>query len=94
MRAPASAVPACTGSTALAAGLEEVAHGQGRDDRERLERWASQVSGRGACRHPDGVSRFVVSTLAVFDDEFTLHLRKGRCSGRDRAVLPTGEPQR
>jgi hypothetical protein len=35
-----------------------------------------------------------VSTLAVFEDEFTLHLKKGRCSGRDRAVLPTMEPQR
>ena len=86
--------PCVHGLEALAAGLEEVAHGQGRDDRERLERWAGQVSGRGACGHPDGVSRFVMSTLAVFDDEFTLHLRKGRCSGGDRAVLPTVEAQR
>ena len=81
--------PCVHGLEALAAGVEQAAHAQGRDDRDRLERWAGQVAARGACRHPDGVSRFVLSTLAAFEDEFTLHLRKGRCSGRDRAVLPT-----
>ena len=86
--------PCVHGLAALASGLEQVARSRGRDDRERLERWADQVTARGACRHPDGVSRFVLSTLAAFEDEFTLHLRKGRCSGRDRAVLPSGRSTR
>ncbi len=86
--------PCLHGLAALAAGLEQVAHAQSRDHRDRLERWAGQVAARGACRHPDGMSRFVLSTLAAFEDEFTLHLRKGRCSGRDRAVLPLGHPKR
>jgi NADH:ubiquinone oxidoreductase subunit F (NADH-binding) len=85
--------PCVHGLEALATGLEDIAHGQGRDGRDRLVRWAGQVTGRGACRHPDGVARFVMSTLAVFEDEFTLHSRKGRCSGRDRAILPTAEPR-
>lgn len=82
--------PCVHGLAALASGLEQIAHGRARDQRDRLERWAGQVTARGACRHPDGVARFVTSTLEVFDDELSLHLRKGRCSGTDRAVLPAG----
>jgi NADH:ubiquinone oxidoreductase subunit F (NADH-binding) len=82
--------PCVHGLAALASGLEQIAHGQTRDDRPRLARFAAQVTARGACRHPDGVARFVSSALDVFDDELSLHLRKGRCSGGDRAVLPVG----
>ena len=56
-------------------------------DLERLVRWSGQLAGRGACRHPDGAARFVASALDVFADEVDLHLR-GRCSGRNRMVLP------
>ena len=37
------------------------------------------MDGRGACRHPDGVTRFVRSALSVFTDEATLHCRRGPC---------------
>jgi NADH:ubiquinone oxidoreductase subunit F (NADH-binding) len=80
--------PCVHGLEALAAGLEQIAHGQSHDSRDRLARWTRQVTARGACRHPDGAARFVSSALDVFSDELTLHLRKGRCSGTDRAVLP------
>ncbi|MBO0885766.1 MAG: hypothetical protein J2O38_00105 [Acidimicrobiales bacterium] len=43
-----------------------------------LERWAGQVEGRGACRLPDGSTRFVRSALRVFAEHLPLH-RAGRC---------------
>jgi NADH:ubiquinone oxidoreductase subunit F (NADH-binding) len=86
--------PCVHGLDALATELEQVARSTRRDGRGHLERWAGQVQARGACRHPDGTARFVLSALAAFEDEFALHLRKGRCSGHDRAVLPTGRDAR
>lgn len=53
-----------------------------------LRRWCRLVSGRGACRHPDGSIRLVASALQVFDDELARH-RSGRCSARTgRPFLP------
>ena len=85
--------PCLHGLDALATGLEELARGRGGDTRATLERWARQVTARGACRHPDGTARFVASTLDVFDDELALHLH-GRCSGSDGHVLPTTRVRR
>jgi NADH:ubiquinone oxidoreductase subunit F (NADH-binding) len=39
----------------------------------RLQRWATEVSGRGACKHPDGAVMFLASALRVFADEFATH---------------------
>ena len=45
-----------------------------------IERWTSQIPGRGACRHPDGAVQLMVSALDVFADEFARHARTDRCS--------------
>jgi NADH:ubiquinone oxidoreductase subunit F (NADH-binding) len=80
--------PCVHGLRAIADAFGAVAEGRGDDSVEaRLFRWADQVSGRGACRHPDGAARFVVSALSVFADELDLHAA-GRCRGDRRAVLP------
>lgn len=80
--------PCVHGLAAIAAGLERVSAGHG-DDRELLARWVDEVRGRGACRHPDGATRFVSSGLDVFRDEVRMHLRHGRCRrGRTVRVLP------
>ena len=37
-------------------------------ERERVLRWAGDIRGRGACHHPDGAIRFVLSALREFGD--------------------------
>jgi NADH:ubiquinone oxidoreductase subunit F (NADH-binding) len=78
--------PCVNGVRALADGLEQIAFG-GDDSRRDLERWAAEVRGRGACRHPDGAANFVASTLSVFETEVGEHLRHGRCGGTDLRIL-------
>jgi NADH:ubiquinone oxidoreductase subunit F (NADH-binding) len=45
-----------------------------------LDRWCSELPGRGACRHPDGAVRFLASAMRVFAADFHDHARHGRCS--------------
>jgi NADH:ubiquinone oxidoreductase subunit F (NADH-binding) len=42
-------------------------------DIQRLERWATEVQGRGACRHPDGAVMFLQSALKTFSAAFAAH---------------------
>jgi len=42
-------------------------------DLVRLQRWAAEVRGRGACKHPDGAVMFLQSALGTFADEFAHH---------------------
>jgi NADH:ubiquinone oxidoreductase subunit F (NADH-binding) len=75
--------PCVFGLPAMADALERV-------DVERLGRLAPQVSGRGACAHPTGATRFVASAVDVFADEIERH-RAGHCSGQEHPpVLPLG----
>ncbi len=46
------------------------------------------VEGRGACRHPDGVARFVRTSLRVFDHHITHHLQRGPCHTTALPFLP------
>lgn len=83
--------PCVHGLDAIATAFEALARGGPDSSRApaRIERWLGQVTGRGACRHPDGSARLVGSALRVFAREIELHAA-GRCSGTRRAPLPTG----
>ena len=73
--------PCLYGLRALGDATARIATSQaGADDLERVERWTSQIGGRGACHHPDGAVQLMASALNVFGDEFGLHARMGRCS--------------
>lgn len=44
-----------------------------------LERWCGLVTGRGACRHPDGAAQQMSTALATFADDFASHATHRRC---------------
>jgi NADH:ubiquinone oxidoreductase subunit F (NADH-binding) len=80
--------PCTHGLRAVADGVAALAEGRGDRDREWLVRWASEIRGRGACHHPDGAVRFVLSALSVFAKEIDAH-RHQRCEAAP-AGLPLG----
>jgi len=65
--------PCVNGLAALADRLERPG-----PDEALLRRWAGEIAGRGACRHPDGAARLVASALRVFGPELAGH-DPGRC---------------
>ncbi len=72
--------PCVHGLDAIATSVEEVAAGSARDKaRRRIARLATLARGRGACAHPDGAVRFLVSALEVFAEDFADHARHGVC---------------
>jgi NADH:ubiquinone oxidoreductase subunit F (NADH-binding) len=82
--------PCVHGLGELAETMERLAYGgRGGPHVERILETCALVEGRGACRHPDGVARFVRTGLGVFADEVALHQRRGPCpqTGTPR-VLP------
>jgi NADH:ubiquinone oxidoreductase subunit F (NADH-binding) len=66
--------PCYFGLRALAGACTRIATDTARaDDVTRLHRWAIEVRGRGACKHPDGAAIFLSSALKVFASEFANH---------------------
>jgi NADH:ubiquinone oxidoreductase subunit F (NADH-binding) len=56
-----------------------------RRDLVRLSRFLGEITGRGACHHPDGAVRMVRSAISTFAGDVESHLRHGRCLHPDRA---------
>lgn len=59
--------------------------------RRRLDRFMSEISGRGACRHPDGAIRMLSSALDVFADDVARHKRGRTCDASIYSVMPLPE---
>ena len=79
--------PCVHGLAAVAGSLERALGGRPGSDRALLDRRLDEVTGRGACRHPDGAARFVASALEVFEAEIDRHDPQ-RCAGGARTILP------
>lgn len=88
--------PCLFGLPALADDIEQVAAGKGdRSVLERLRARCGLVSGRGACRHPDGAARLVQSALVTFGDDLDAHVSGAPCGGEGGPeILPVPGPLR
>ena len=74
--------PCVNGLAAMAGAVGDLARGTARGDViERLQRWAQQVTGRGACHHPDGAARLLASALHTFSADVTAHHHHQPCTG-------------
>ncbi|WP_421740833.1 NADH-ubiquinone oxidoreductase-F iron-sulfur binding region domain-containing protein [Cellulomonas sp.] len=72
--------PCAFGLPALAEHLAALAAGSSsRGPLDRLLTDAETIEGRGACHHPDGVTRLVASAVATFRDEIDAHVRGRAC---------------
>ncbi|MGW0815871.1 NADH-ubiquinone oxidoreductase-F iron-sulfur binding region domain-containing protein [Streptomyces viridiviolaceus] len=76
--------PCFRGLPAIAAALDDVVRGGGPSAMDRLRGHVAAVRGRGACSHPDGSAKFVMSALSTFTDDLAAH---GLGSGCGRWVL-------
>jgi NADH:ubiquinone oxidoreductase subunit F (NADH-binding) len=70
--------PCMFGLPAIATDFTALAHGS-REASNRLARRLGVISGRGACRHPDGAVRLAISALEVFAADVHDHLKGARC---------------
>ncbi len=83
--------PCLYGLAAVAYELEELAAGVARPGSvERLERWSADITGRGACSHPDGAVRMVRSCLRAFAEDLMQHEAGRPCQTMPgiRDILP------
>ncbi|WP_433720823.1 NADH-ubiquinone oxidoreductase-F iron-sulfur binding region domain-containing protein [Actinoplanes sp. CA-051413] len=71
--------PCVNGLPRLAATLGDLAHHRARPGLPaEVRRLAALVTGRGACRHPDGTARMIISAMRAFEADVTAHLA-GHC---------------
>jgi NADH:ubiquinone oxidoreductase subunit F (NADH-binding) len=90
--------PCVHGLAAIASAASDLARGTARRDVvQRLENWAWQVTGRGACHHPDGATRLLLSALRTFAEDVAAHRDHAPClPARRHTALsrPTDRPRR
>ena len=81
--------PCKLGLPAIARALAALVDGSGGIEAlDVARRSAAAVTGRGACAHPDGVTRFVLSALDVFTEDLAAHVFHSSCGRPVRGVLP------
>jgi NADH:ubiquinone oxidoreductase subunit F (NADH-binding) len=87
--------PCVHGTAAIARTLHGVAEGRPSPSAfADLDRWAAELPGRGACHHPNGLARFVASSLRTFAGQFRDHAANGPCDACSAAPVlqfPAGQ---
>jgi NADH:ubiquinone oxidoreductase subunit F (NADH-binding) len=77
--------PCMFGLPAIAGDLSQLAVGRPEGDPlGRMQRRFGQISGRGACRHPDGAVRMAASALTAFAADAHAHARRRTCLAAHR----------
>ncbi|WP_338089869.1 NADH-ubiquinone oxidoreductase-F iron-sulfur binding region domain-containing protein [Nonomuraea basaltis] len=66
----------------------------GRGSVDAIRRAVRMVERRGACSHPDGTAKFVLSALDAFENEIALHLEQGSCGRPVTGVMPMPEHEK
>ncbi|HEY5629704.1 MAG TPA: NADH-ubiquinone oxidoreductase-F iron-sulfur binding region domain-containing protein [Candidatus Limnocylindrales bacterium] len=80
--------PCVFGLRSIADASARIATGQPRqDDLSRLRGWSQSITGRGACRLPDGTTALLASSLRVYEADWTSHQHHRRCSVRRGAKV-------
>jgi NADH:ubiquinone oxidoreductase subunit F (NADH-binding)/ferredoxin len=84
--------PCKLGLPSIARALAAIVDGSGGIEAlDVARRAAATVNGRGACAHPDGTTRFVLSALEVFTEDLAAHVFHSTCGRPVRGVLPLPE---
>ncbi|MEY9871377.1 NADH:ubiquinone oxidoreductase subunit F (NADH-binding)/ferredoxin [Streptacidiphilus sp. MAP12-33] len=82
--------PCRRGLPETATALDALTRGNG--SAEDVRQAATRGRGRGACAHPDGTARFVLSGLTTFATDVAAHEREGGCGRPAGATLPLPVP--
>jgi NADH:ubiquinone oxidoreductase subunit F (NADH-binding) len=81
--------PCTFGLPAIAADFAQIASGQPQGPvLDRLERRLGTVTGRGACRHPDGATRMAGSALGAFAADARDHVSRWPCAASRHTRAP------
>ena len=80
--------PCVHGTAAIARTLHGIVEGKpARSAFVDLARWLSELPGRGACHHPNGLAHFVSTALDTFAGSFDDHARHGPCAACAASAL-------
>lgn len=81
--------PCKLGLPSIARAMAAIVDGSGGIEALDVARRAAvTVNGRGACSHPDGTTRFVLSALEVFTEDLAAHVFHSTCGRPVRGILP------
>ncbi len=72
--------PCLYGLAAVADVFDDISDQRAKPGMHRwIEHWGGDIVGRGACSHPDGALRFIISSLRIFADEIDRHEQGQPC---------------